>query len=117
MKSVLMALAFWSCVYTWLGCLTQWFTGTGTDGPLSIGVLAFRFFAVLVTVCCLMAVWELGSAVIAIWLAALSYCLISWKVDADWVFHQQALRFTFWAPLFLTFAVLLGHHRPARSAR
>jgi hypothetical protein len=116
MKAILIALAFWGCVYTWVGCLLQWFAGTGTASPLPIGVLAFRFFAVLLTVCCLMAIWDLAPAVIAIWLAAFSYCLISWRVNSDWIFHQQALRFIFWAPLFLTFAGL-ANRRPARSAR
>lgn len=107
MRILMFVLAFCSCAYTWLGCLAQWFAGPEISGSLPFDYIAFRTFAALITVFCMLALWKLTPAVIAIWLVALSYCLICWKIDADWVFRQTALYYIFWAPAFLTIAGVL----------
>jgi hypothetical protein len=111
MKILMLVLVFLSCAYVWLTCLSQWFAGPEISGPLPLQYIALRLFAVLVTLCCLLALKETQAAAIAIWVVAVSYALISWKINADWVFREELQSTVFWAPLFLTIAALLRKPR------
>jgi hypothetical protein len=102
----MIVLAFLSSAYVWIECLGQWFAGPEINGPLPLQYLTLRIFAAIVTLCCLLSIKETKAAAIAIWLVVLSYSLVSWKINAGWVFREELRSTVFWAPLFLTIAAL-----------
>ena len=116
MRILMIVLAFVSCAYVWLGCLSQWFAGPEVSGPLPINLAALRLFALLITFCCLLALKKGKLAVIAIWVVAISYALVSCKVNAGWVFREEMETLVFWTPIFLTIAALIPKPAP-RSLR
>jgi|SRR5580658_792551 hypothetical protein len=114
MRVLTIVLAFVSCTYVWLRCLSQWFAGPEVSGPLPINFAALRLFALLSTACCLIALKKRKLAVIAIWVVAISYALVSWRMNAGWVFRAEMETLVFWTPIFLTIAALI--HKPAQRS-
>ncbi len=105
-------LAFCSCAYVWLGVVGQ-YLGMAQSESLPSAVIAFRVFACLLTVCCVFALASGFWAAIISWAGALGYLSISWKVNVDWVFRDDVIRFTLWVPLFLTVAAYLERKEEA----
>jgi hypothetical protein len=114
MRIFMIVLAFLGCAYVWLGCLAQWFAGPEINGPQPHQYVALRIFAVLVTLCCLLAIKKTTAAAIAIWSVAISYVLVSWKINVGWVVREEMQTFVFWTPIFLTIAALIP--RPAQRS-
>jgi len=108
MKIVLIVLAFCSSAYTCLGCFGQWMSTPDISGSFPIEVIAFRAFALCSILCCIGALFRPSTSAVAAWLAALVYLLISWRLNASWVFRGDLIRFTLWTPLFLSVAALIS---------
>lgn len=103
MKYIFVGLAFCACIYIGLGCLAQ-YMGEPQTGPLPWSFVAFRSFGAWCTFCCFLALIRAIPAAILCWTGAVAYSLLSWKLNASWVFHDELLRFDAWPPVFLTLA-------------
>jgi len=104
MKGVFIGLAFLSCAYIGLGCFIQ--AMAGPQGPPPLTFVAFRCLAIGCTVCCVIALYQLKPAVIAVWIVAIGYDIFSWRFNPSWIFHSDVFYFSVWPPLFLTAALL-----------
>jgi hypothetical protein len=105
MKLVFKILAFCACGYLWLGVLFQSFVGPDIV-TLPDSVVAYRAFAGLITLCCLVSLLSCFWAASVSWLGTLVYLVISWRANSAWVFRSQLI-FLWWAPLLLTLAAYL----------
>jgi hypothetical protein len=115
MKYVFIGLAFCSGAYIVLACFKQ-----GMAGPQSVSVplsfIMFRAFAVGCIVCCVIALSRITPAVIAIWIAAIAFDIISWRINPTWIFHGNVF-YSIWPTLFLTAALLAGKWRGSTRTR
>ena len=113
MKLVFKTLAFGACGYLWLGVLFQSFVGPDIV-TLPDSILAYRAFASLITLCCLVSFVSCFWAASVGWLGTLVYLVISWQTNSVWVFRSQ-LVFLWWVPLLLTLAVYLERREEKES--
>ena len=108
MRKALIVLAFCAAIYNVLGCFVQWMAGPETSGGATTEFLAFRTFAVCCIVCSFGALANVMRSALAVWVAAIAYLVISWKLNAAWVFHDQLIYNIFWTPIFLSSAAFTG---------
>jgi hypothetical protein len=111
MRILFILLAFLACGYIWLGCI-----GEAMSYMPPSGWTPLRFLAISISACCALAIWKIKWAVIASWIAVLIFLAFGWRLYAAWAFRDCAIRFTFWAPAFLTIAALLPSHDEQESS-
>jgi hypothetical protein len=99
MRVAFIVLAICSLLYVGLGCLAINFVA---------GWIPQTFIALAVALCflasSLLALRNINAALILSWAVSIAYILLSWRLDAHWVFHQNVERFALWTPIFLSIA-------------
>jgi len=109
---LLKILAFCDCGYLWLGVLFGYEMGTVPSEPFPLTLVAFAAYDLLLTLCCILSIRSAFWAATISWVGALVYLLISWRIDANWVFRAN-LSSCLWAPALLALAASVERTRPA----
>lgn len=88
MKILCKLLAFFYSGYVWLRVLGQYMAMPQSE-PLPADVIALRTFAALLTLCCVVSLFSPTFAAVVSALGAVAYSVVSWKVNATWVFQAD----------------------------